>query len=164
MVETYKIRGWQEDETGLLLFENDKWILVTHIPVDYQVDGFKIYHKKWIESRTSGEKEAHIERVLRLKGISLDVPEINLGNTQEILTQLELKYGLFEFQDGDGEELFFGKLNKVNGDAFTINMIGSKGEISINYDFEFSFDEVRSITFETDYFQSIRLLMNDIMK
>lgn len=35
----------EDDETGMLLFENDEWILVKHIPVDYQIDGFKIYNK-----------------------------------------------------------------------------------------------------------------------
>jgi len=164
MVETYKINGWEDDESGMLLFENDEWILVKHIPVDYQTDGFKIYHKKWVENRNSGEVEAQIERVLKLKGIRSNKPDINLGNAQEILSQLESKYGFFEFQDGDGEELFYGKLIEINGDEFTINMIGSKGEIIEDYDYEFSFDEIRSITFETDYFESIRLLMNDNMK
>lgn len=164
MIETYKINGWEDDETGMLLFENDEWILVKHIPVDYQIDGFKIYHKKWVENRSSGEKEAQVERVIKLKGITIDRPEINLGNAKEILSQLESKYGLFEFQDDDGDELFYGKLNEINGDEFTINMVGSKGEIIEDYDYEFSFDEIRSITFETDYFESIRLLMNDNTK
>lgn len=163
MVETYKINGWEDEETGMLLFENDEWILVKHIPVDYQIDGFKIYHKKWVEGRKSGEKELQVERVLKLKGITSDKPEINLGNALEILSQLESKYGFFEFQDDDGEELFYGKINEINGDEFTINMVGSKGEIIEDYDYEFSFDEIRSITFETDYFESIRLLMNDSM-
>jgi len=164
MVETYKINGWEDEEIGMLLFENDDWILVKHIPVDYQIDGFKIYYKKWVDNRISGEKEIQINRVLGLKGISITKPEIKLGSALEILTQLESKYGLFEFQDDDGEELFYGKLNEVNGDEFTINMVGSKGEIIEDYDYEFSFDEIRSITFETDYFESIRLLMNDNLK
>lgn len=164
MTETYKINGWEDDETGMLLSENDDWILVKHIPIDYQIDGFKIYRKKWVEKRHSGEKEAHIERVLRLKGVSSNNPGISLGSAFELLTQLESKYGLFEFQDDNEVELFYGKLDTVDGDYFTINMVDSKGEIVENYDFDFSFEEIRSITFETDYFESIRLLMNDNMK
>ena len=116
MVETYKINGWEDYETGMCLFENDNWILVRYIPVDFQIDGFKIYAKKWVENRVSGDKEAKIERVLRLKSISSEIPEIKLGSTQDILTQLESKFGLFEFQDSDGDELFYGKLNEINGD------------------------------------------------
>lgn len=164
MVETYKIIGWEVEETGMLLFENEDWIFVRHIPVDYQIDGFKIYHKKWIKKRNSGDKEAQIERVLQLKGITMERPEIELGSAKEILTELESKYGLFEFQDDDDSELFYGKLNTTNENEFTINMVGSRGEIIGNYDYEFSFDKIRAITFKTDYFESIRLLMNDNIK
>lgn len=115
-------------------------------------------------NRNSGDKELQIERVLKLKGIKSDKPEIQLGSAHDILSQLESKYGLFEFQDDDGSELFYGKLNETNGDEFTINMVGSNGEIIEDYDYEFSFDEIRSMTFETDYFESIRLLMNDNLK
>lgn len=148
----------------MLLFENDGWIFVRHIPIDYQVDGFKIYNKKWIKKRNSGDKKAQIERVLQLKGITMEKPEIKLGSAKEILTELESKYGLFEFQDDDGSELFYGTLNTTNENEFTINMVGSRGEIIGNYDYEFSFDEIRAITFKTDYFESIRLLMNDNIK
>ncbi|MFA7275142.1 MAG: hypothetical protein WC044_14825 [Crocinitomicaceae bacterium] len=164
MIETYKINGWEDDETGMLLFENDNWILVKHIPVDYQIDGFKIYRKNWVESRNSGEKEALIERVLKLKKVSSEIPDIKLDSPQEILTQIESKYGLFEFQDDDGDELFYGKFDKIDDDDFTINMIDSTGEIIESYEFDFSFEEIRSITFETGYFESIRLLMNDNLK
>ena len=43
-------------------------------------------------------------------------------------------------------------------------MIKSNGQIEENYDFDFSLKKIRSITFETDYFESIRLLMNDETK
>lgn len=164
MVEKYTLNGWEDEETGMLLYENGDWILVKHIPVDYQIDGFKIYNKKWVDNRISGEKEIQINRVLELKEISISKPVINLGSAFEILSQLESKYGLFEFQDDDGEELFYGKLNEVNGDEFTIHMIGSLGEIIKDYDYKFSFEEIRSISFETDYFESIRLLMIDNME
>lgn len=161
MTETYQIDGWEEEQTGMLLFENENWVLVRHIPVDYQADGFRIYSKKWIRSRTSGENEAFIDRVLQLKKTSGDVPPINLGSAHDILSQLESRYGLFEFQEGDEEALFYGKLKDVNGDDFTIDAIDPKAEIVENYDEEFSFSEIRSITFETDYFESMRVLMID---
>ena len=49
-VETYKIKGWREKETGLLIAENEEWVLVKHIPVDYMVDGYKLYQKKFIKN------------------------------------------------------------------------------------------------------------------
>lgn len=161
MTETYKIDGWEEEQTGMLLFENESWLLVRHIPVDYQVDGFRIYSKRWIRSRISGEHEAFLDRVLKLKKISRDIPPVELGSAHGILTQLESRYGLFEFQEGDEDALFYGRLKEADGDSFTIEAIGPKGEIMENYEEEFSFDQIRSITFETDYFESMRVLMID---
>lgn len=62
-VETYKIAGWKEKETGLLISENEDWILVKHIPVDYVIDGFKLYRKKAVKKRKSKTKEGKISRV-----------------------------------------------------------------------------------------------------
>ncbi len=40
-IESYKIKGWRETETGIVISENEDWILVNHI-VDYVLDGFKL--------------------------------------------------------------------------------------------------------------------------
>ena len=44
-VESFKIIDWEDSEQGLLITENENWILVKHIPVDYVVDGYKLYKK-----------------------------------------------------------------------------------------------------------------------
>ena len=77
---------------------------------------------------------------------------------------MKKKYGLFEFQDKGETELFYGKINRNENDILIIDMIKSNGKIEENYDFEFSIKKIRSITFETDYFESVRLLMNDEIK
>ena len=50
-VESYKIKGWKAIPRGLLIAENEKWILVKNIPVDYVVDGYKLYQKRYITKR-----------------------------------------------------------------------------------------------------------------
>lgn len=160
-VETYKIKDWKEKETGLLIDENEDWVLVKHIPVDYVVDGYKIYKKSAIEKRKSKTKEEKIARVLRLKKIETKTPEsLSLDSVLEILQWSEKKYGLFEFQDNEGD-LFYGKLNNVKVDMFYIDLINSNGGIEKEYDYNFLIYEVAAIAFESDYFESIRLLMND---
>ena len=164
-VESYKIKGWKKKETGVLISENNDWILVNHIPVDYVIDGFKLYRKTFIKKRINGESEKKIERVLNLK--NKNIPELNgfeFNNVLETLKWSEKKYGLFEFQDKGETELFYGKINRTENDILIIDMIKSNGKIEENYDFEFSIKKIRSITFETDYFESIRLLMNDEIK
>ncbi len=164
-VETFKIKGWKEKVTGILISENENWILVNHIPVDYALDGFKLYRKKFIKKRISGASEKKVERVLNLK--NKKTPELKDFKFNDVLNTLkwsEKTYGLFEFQDKKETELFYGKINRAENDNLIIDMIKSNGQIENDYDFEFSLNKIRSITFETDYFESIRLLMTDEIK
>jgi len=164
-VESYKIKGWKKREIGLLISENDNWILVKHIPVDYVIDGYKLYQKKHIKKRTTETQEKKIERVLKLKKENLSKPEnFEFRNALEMLVWSEKSYGLFEFQDKKETELFYGKINSTKKDTLIIDMIKSNGKIEYNYDFNFSLDKIRSITFESDYFKSIQLLMFDEIK
>jgi len=154
-VETYKIKGWKETETGLLIAENKKWILVKHIPGDYVVDGYKLYRKKFVKKRTSKSAEKNIRQVLKLKKVKAKMPK----KFKFKFRLLERNYGLFEFQDHIQSELFYGKISKIKNRKLTIDMIGPDGKIEKNYDFKFPLRNIRSITFKTDYFESIRLLM-----
>ena len=164
-VESYKIKGWKDKETGVLISENEDWILVNHIPADYALDGFKLYRKKFVKKRISGTSEKQIERVLNLK--NQKTPELKDFEFNDVLATLkwsEKKYGLFEFKDKEETELFYGKINRTEKDILIIDMIKSNGQIEFDFDFEFSLKKIRSITFETDYFESVRLLMFDEMK
>ncbi len=164
-VESYKIKGWKEKETGVLISENEDWILVNHIPADYTLDGFKLYRKRFVKKRISKTSEKQIERVLNLKGKKTpELKEFVFNNVLETLKWSEKKYGLFEFQDKGETELFYGKINRTENDILIIDMVKSNGKVEIDYDFEFSLNKIRSITFETDYFESIRLLMADERK
>jgi hypothetical protein len=163
-IESYNIKGWKETETGIVISENEDWILVNHL-VDYVLDGFKLYRKKYIKKRISGDSEKQIERVLKLKNKQVQKPkEFVFNDVIETLKWSEKKYGLFEFQDKKESELFYGKINRIENDILIIDMIKSNGQIEKEYDFLFSLKKIRSITFETDYFESIRLLMNDEIK
>ncbi|MEO5776189.1 MAG: hypothetical protein ABIQ27_04745 [Flavobacterium sp.] len=160
LVEKFKIKGWKKKETGIVISENDDWILTKHIPVDYVIDGFKLYNKKFIKKRTSLVDDKLIT-VLNLKKLNLSVPKsFNFGTALEILNWSEKKYGLFEFQDNKENELFYGKLNEAEENYFIIDMIKSDGKIELKYNYDFSLEKIRVITFETDYFNSIILLMN----
>lgn len=164
-VETYKIKGWKKKERGLVISENKDWILVKYIPVDYAIDGFKLYSKKYVKSRKSKSKEQQIERVLNLKNITKTKPDdFEFGNTIDILTWLENKFGLFEFQDDSEDELFYGKINSIKKNSLIIDMVKANGIIEREYDYIFKIDKIRTITFKSDYFESIRLLMEDELK
>lgn len=164
-VEEYRIKDWEDTERGLLIDENDNWILVKHIPVDYLVDGYKIYKKEFLEERIRTTKEEEIEKVLRLKGIRQEAPVgFKFTNTIGLLDWVESKFGIFEFQDDDESELFYGKRNRINENTLIIDMINSDGSVALEYDYEFEINSIRVLTFETDYHQSIRLLWMDQLK
>ena len=93
-----------------------------------------------------------------------ELKDFVFNNVLEILKWSEKKYGLFEFQDKGETELFYGKINRTEKGILIIDMIKSNGQIEVDYDFEFSLKKIRSITFETDYFESVRLLMADEIK
>ncbi|MFD0993252.1 hypothetical protein [Tenacibaculum geojense] len=160
-IESYKIVGWDNFETGILLDENADWILIKSVPENYQVDGYKFLNKNHIESRFEAENSDLTRKVLELKGIEIIKPNIlKLTDTIEILQSIEEKYGCFEFQDDVEDELFYGVLGDFNKESFSIDFIKSDGTIDYEFDEVFEVNEVRTITFDSDYFNSIRLLYN----
>ena len=160
-VEKFKIKGWKKKEIGIVISENEDQILVKHIPNDYVIDGYKIYNKNFIKRRKPISEEDNLTIVLKLKNVNLNIPDnFKFSSTLDLLKWSEKKYGLFEFQDDSETELFYGKLNKILGNEFIIDMILSDGTFENEYEFNFLIDKIRVITFETDYFKSIRLLMN----
>jgi hypothetical protein len=164
-VESFKIKGWKKKETGLVISENNDWILIKSIPVDYVIDGYKLFQKKFIKRRETNENEIKIARVLKLKNIENTEPKkFKFGNVIENLKWCEDTYGIFEFQDMNEKELFYGKINRIKKNKFIIDMVLSDGKIEKEYDYEFSLNKIRVITFETDYFESIKLLMQDELK
>ena len=161
-VETLYIQDFEDPEIGMLIDENDEWILVKHIPVDYVIDGYKIYRKKFIEDRINGENEQKIEKVLKLKKIDVDKPKgFEFNNTIGLLEWVEKKYGIFEFQDLDGSEVAYGKINEMNDGLLTIDFVDADGNVEVAYDYQYLVDDIRIITFETDYHTSIVLLYTD---
>ncbi len=161
-VETYKLTDWEDSESGLLITENDNWILVKHIPVDYVIDGYRLYKKGFIEKRERTKKEKQIEKVLELKEIGIEQPDnFQFSDTLGVLKWCEKEYGFFEFQEDDETELFYGKIREIKNNLLTIDMIKANGAIEPDYDYEYNIDEIRVITFQTDYFISIGLLMRD---
>lgn len=164
-VESYKIKGWKEEETGILIAENKDWILTKHIPVDYVVDGYKLYQKKHIKKRTTKAEEKQLAKVLKLKNIKLNIPKkLPFERVIDVLKWSEKKYGLFEFQDADQSLLFYGKLKEKSNKHFMINMIDPDGRKEKNFEFQFRYVDIRSITFESDYFEAIRLLSKNTKK
>ncbi len=162
-IETYKLKGWEDKETGLLIAENEDWILVKHIPIDYQIDGYKLYAKQFVKKRKSHKDQELIKRVLELKQIAITPPtSFTFTAIAELLKWSETAYGFFEFQEKKQSELFYGKLHHLHENTFMIDQVLADGTLEKAYAYDFSLSKIRSINFESDYFESLRLLMHDV--
>jgi len=158
-VESFKIDFWEQPQTGVVLSENSDWILVKHIPADYVLDGYKLFRKEFVLKRINSAKEKQIERVLKLRKIEIDMPvDFEFLDTIGVLKWSQDKFGLFEFQDEYETELFYGRINVVEGNDLIIDSIDTKGKVEEAYDFPFQIDEITTIAFQSDYFESIRAL------
>ena len=73
-------------------------------------------------------------------------------------------YGIFEFQQKVEDELYYGKNATIEKKKLVMDIISPDGLIDDAYEYEFSLKKIRVISFDSDYFHSIRLLMEDEMK
>lgn len=161
-VESFVLDNWKEKYTGAVIAENHQWLLVAHIPVDFVIDGYRLYAKKFLISRTNSTEERLIERVLKLRKINIEVPvRFLFDEAPAILKWSQDTYGLFEFQDNSESELFYGRIYSVIENELVIDFVDSKGIVDDEYDSVFKIDEIRTISFQSDYFQSVCALWRD---
>lgn len=161
-VESFEVDCWDELQTGIILSENDEWLLVYHIRADYALDGYKLYNKHFIANRINSSRERLIERVLTLRKINIELPkDFQFLDTIETLKWSQDKFGLFEFQDDHENELFYGRIKNVMDNNLTIDFIDSKGIVDDDFDVVFDIQEITSISFQSDYFHSIQALWMD---
>lgn len=159
-VETYKVKGWDDLETGLLVDENEDWILIKQIPIDYLVDGYKLIRKKHVVKRIEKTDEKQIKKALKLKGVKAKAPKgFKFGTALEMLQWSQRKYGLFEFQDHLEGELFYGQIAEYSKKELVINAVDAEGDLDKDFDIIFSLKKIRTIAFESDYFKTIALMM-----
>ena len=155
-VETLELRDWEDLETGLVIAENDEWVMLRFLYADYMVDGWKLVKKNLIAERTSDEEEAQIAKVLALKGEKGEMPAgFKLGTTSEMIHWINEKYGFVEFQDQE-EEVLFAVVKGQEEDMLLFDMILPDGEVEPEC--EIDIDAIGVIAFNGDYFNSVGLL------
>ncbi|MDQ3101358.1 MAG: hypothetical protein M3R08_08220 [Bacteroidota bacterium] len=161
-VESFIVQGWEEAEMGLVLDENEDWVLVKHIPADYVIDGYKLYKKKFIVKRTVSEAEKKVARVLQLKKVETSIPPgFRFRATAAMLKWIEEHYEIFEFQDEEGSELYYGRINKIQDGMLVLNMIDADGHVETDEDIDHVIELISVIGFGSDYLYSLGLLTRD---
>jgi hypothetical protein len=164
-VESYHLHNWEEEETGILLAENDDWILIHSIPNDYALDGYKVIRKSAIAERVNGLDELLVERVLRLKEVTAEVlGKFEFGTALQMIRWVESEYDLFELQDHDEEDCVYGQVKDADEGFVELHWVEPDGTIDHEAEFEIELDMIRIIAFNSDYHYSVRLLWQDNQK
>ncbi len=161
-VETFLLKNSDEPEMGLVVSENDDWVLVKHIPADHVIDGFRLYRKKFLDARDVSDEERRVARVLQLKKVEATTPEgFRFQDMPGMLKWMEDQYGLFEFLDEDDAVVFYGCIHKVGNGMITLEMIDADGHSEVDEDHQHVLEQISMITFGSDYLYSLGLLRKD---
>lgn len=156
----FKLKRWKDELAGRIVDETEDWILIESIPVDYVVDGYRFLNKKFVKATARGSFEEQVELVLKLKNVKRTPYKIGkLQTPLDVLEWVEKKFELFEFQDREQTALFIGKKNRIEKDKYLIiDAVATNGLMDTDFEVKFKIKKIRVVSFESDYFRSIRLL------
>ncbi|MBH8559653.1 hypothetical protein [Hymenobacter negativus] len=159
-VEYVQLAGWETDEVGLWLAENDDWLLLRAIPNDYRIDGYVLLVKEHIVSRKPHRDRKQVEQVLKLKGVQPTLPS-NFAFLElvDMMRWVEQHYGLVEFTDEE-ECTFFGWVNEADAVHLWMDTFSPNCTVRVrdNGNPPFVLSEIQLLRFDTDYSNSLKLL------
>lgn len=170
LVYSFEMESWEERwETGIILQENEQWILLANIPSDYIIDGYKLIVKKHVAYRYREDNEKAHEKYFKLKNIPIPPVPDNFVFHQDVIETLlwiEQKYSFFEFKDYDEYENFTGRIKSVQKEegAFCIDYLFNDGTIDTEYETEFYTEDISVICFDTHYLRAVTFLYQENMR
>jgi len=149
--------------TGFLIDYSDEWILMRNNPVDYIIDGFLILRNKNIEAVHRDQDLEFTEKVIRLKGLKTNAEDIiPIRDLASIINYITNKYGIFQIAKKSAKSAYLGKLIELNDEELTIDFLDTKGQFGGELSFNPS--KIRVIEFDTDYINSLKLVIPEDQK
>lgn len=149
--------------TGILIDFSEDWLLLRNNPVDFVVDGFVILRNKNIKSIYREPEYDFIEKVIRLKKVNINPEEaVPLKDLLSITAFLTRKFSLFQIATKSNKAVSIGKLKNYNDDLITIDFLSPQGVWDGEMDFKPN--KVRVIEFDTDYLNSLQLILKEVQK
>lgn len=143
--------------TGFLIDFSDEWILLKNNPVDYVLDGYVILRNKNVASIFREPGYDFVEKVIRKKGLKTSAEDvIPLTDLYSILTYVNAKYGIFQIATRSDKAVYLGKINELD-DELVLDFLSPTAEWDgVKY---FNPKKIRVIEFDTDYINSLRLMI-----
>jgi hypothetical protein len=149
--------------TGFLIDWTEDWILLKNNPVDFIIDGYTILKNKNVKSIIQDDDYEFTERVIKLKGLKTSAEEIiPLHDVPSIINFLATNHEIFQIAKKSDKAVYLGKLIEINEEELIIDFLGTEGK----FDGEMSFklNKIRVIEFDTDYINSLKLIVNEEKK
>jgi hypothetical protein len=148
-----------EPIVGIVLDFNDEWMLMKNSPVDYVVDGYFIVRNKNIKEAIRGDAEKWREKVINLKTTgSTRKVKLPLDNLEKIIKAVNKKYGVFAVHTKEDDVCWLGRLNTIDDKSLVIDDLTPKAKW--DGQFKFKVNDIRVIEFDTDYVNSLKLVLN----
>ncbi|MDX6191072.1 hypothetical protein SGQ83_17080 [Flavobacterium sp. Fl-318] len=144
--------------TGFLIDYSDDWILLRNNPVDYILDGFVILRNKNIEAVHRDQDLAFTEKVIRMKGLKTNAEDIiPIRDLAAIINFLTNKYEIFQISKKSAKSAYLGKLIELTEEELTIDFLDTRGKFG--GELSFNPQKIRVIEFDTDYINSLKLVV-----
>jgi len=148
----------EETISGYLIDCTDDWTLLKYNPVDYVIDGYVVIRHKNIKGFARDIDEKFKEKVINLKGLKpTDKERIPIHDLATILNYLSDNFGVFQFFTKSEKACYLGKIKSLDSKHLIINYLNPKGK----WDGVMTFrpGDIRVIEFDTDYINSLKLLL-----
>lgn len=146
--------------TGFLIDYSDDWILLRNNPVDFILDGFVILKNKNIEAVNRDHDLAFNEKVIRMKGLQINSEDIiPIRDLASIMKYVSEKYGIFQIAKKSSKSAYLGKLIEFTDQELTIDFLDTKGQFG--GELSFNPEKIRVIEFDTDYINSLKLIVGE---
>lgn len=160
---TIEFEDKKEIFSGFLIDWTEDWILLKNNPVDFIIDGYTILKNKNLKAIIQQKEHEFTERVIKLKGLKTSSAEIiPLKDVSTILYFLASKYEIFQIATKSDKAVYLGKLLELNEDELIIDFLGTEGEFE--GEMSFKLNKIRVIEFDTDYINSLKLIVNEDKK
>lgn len=149
--------------SGFLIDWTEDWILLKNNPVDFIIDGYTILKNKNVKSIIQDKDHEFTERVIKLKGLKTSAEEIiPLKDLFSIINFIADKHEIFQIAKKSEKAVYLGKLIEINEDELVIDFLGTEGEFE--GEMSFKLNKIRVIEFDTDYINSLKLIVNQEKK
>ena len=159
-VQHFELRDWEELIKGVVLAENEEWILIQELPDDFSPDGYALLQKSQITDQFTDEETALSGLVLHLKQYQAAIPPgFQMDSIENMLKWIESTYGLVQVQDEE-EALYIGTIQSIVANELRLHHIDPLGFPDYAMVDPVFLSDLQLVQFGSDYMHSIRLLVD----